>query len=50
LKSSAESLPMKRYGDPAEFAAACAFLCSRQAGYISGQTLGVDGAALLGVH
>jgi 3-oxoacyl-[acyl-carrier protein] reductase len=41
---------MGRYGLPEEFAAACAFLCSRQAGYITGQTLGVDGGALLGVH
>jgi 3-oxoacyl-[acyl-carrier protein] reductase len=50
LKGAAEHLPMKRYGDPAEFGAACAFLCSRQAAYISGQTLGVDGASLVGVH
>jgi 3-oxoacyl-[acyl-carrier protein] reductase len=42
--------PMKRLGDPAEVGAACAFLCSRQAGYITGQTLGVDGGSLLGVH
>jgi 3-oxoacyl-[acyl-carrier protein] reductase len=50
LKRSAESSPMRRFGDPAEFGAACAFLCSRQAGYITGQTLGVDGGALVGVH
>lgn len=50
LERNAEHLPMKRYGEPAEFAAACVFLCSRQAAYISGQTLGVDGASLLGVH
>ena len=50
LKRMAASAPMGRYGDPAEFAAACAFLCSKQAGYITGQTLGVDGGALLGVH
>jgi 3-oxoacyl-[acyl-carrier protein] reductase len=42
--------PMKRLGDPAEVGAACAFLCSRQAGYITGQTLGIDGGSLLGVH
>jgi len=42
--------PMKRLGDPEEVGAACAFLCSRQAGYITGQTLGVDGGSLLGVH
>lgn len=50
LRRNASSLPMQRYGEPSEFAAACVFLCSRPAGYISGQTLGVDGAALLGVH
>ena len=50
LKQNAASAPMGRYGEPAEFAAACAFLCSKQAGYITGQTLGVDGGALLGVH
>ena len=42
--------PLGRFGDPAEFAAACAFLCSRQAAYITGQTLGVDGGSLVGVH
>lgn len=50
VKRMAERTPMKRLGTPAEFAAACAFLCSRQAAYISGQTLGVDGGSLLGVH
>jgi 3-oxoacyl-[acyl-carrier protein] reductase len=50
LKRRAAGTPMKRLGDPAEFGAACAFLCSRQAGYITGQTIGVDGGALVGVH
>jgi 3-oxoacyl-[acyl-carrier protein] reductase len=50
LRHSAESSPMRRFGDPAEFGAACAFLCSRQAGFITGQTLGVDGGSLVGVH
>lgn len=50
VKRGAASAPMGRYGAPEEFAAACAFLCSKQAGYITGQTLGVDGGALLGVH
>jgi 3-oxoacyl-[acyl-carrier protein] reductase len=42
--------PMKRLGDPAEVGAACAFLCSGQAGYITGQSLGIDGGSLIGVH
>lgn len=50
MKRSAAAAPMKRLGEPSEFGAACAFLCSRQAGYITGQTLGIDGGALLGVH
>jgi 3-oxoacyl-[acyl-carrier protein] reductase len=41
---------MKRLGDPAEVAAACVFLCSRQAAYITGQSLGIDGGSLVGVH
>jgi 3-oxoacyl-[acyl-carrier protein] reductase len=50
IKQMAAAAPMGRLGEPAEFGAACAFLCSRQAGYITGQTLGVDGGALVGVH
>lgn len=50
LRQGAEHTPMKRYGEPAEFGAACAFLCSRQAAYITGQTLGIDGGSLIGVH
>jgi 3-oxoacyl-[acyl-carrier protein] reductase len=50
IKRQAAAAPMGRLGDPAEFGAACAFLCSKQAGYISGQTLGIDGGSLLGVH
>jgi 3-oxoacyl-[acyl-carrier protein] reductase len=41
---------MKRLGNPEEFGATCAFLCSRHAGYITGQTIGIDGGSLLGVH
>jgi 3-oxoacyl-[acyl-carrier protein] reductase len=50
LEGLAHTIPAGRIGDPAEFGAACAFLCSRQAGYITGQTIGVDGGALRGVH
>jgi 3-oxoacyl-[acyl-carrier protein] reductase len=45
-----EAIPARRFGDPAEFGAACAFLCSRQAGYITGQNLLIDGGAYPGVH
>jgi 3-oxoacyl-[acyl-carrier protein] reductase len=43
-----EMVPAKRIGDPAEFGAACAFLCSAQAGYITGQNLLIDGGAYPG--
>jgi 3-oxoacyl-[acyl-carrier protein] reductase len=39
----AAQVPAKRFGDPAEFGEACAFLCSAQAGYITGQSLLIDG-------
>ena len=39
----AERGPMKRLGTIEEFGALCAFLCSRQAGYISGQSIVIDG-------
>jgi len=42
------SVPAKRIGEPAEFGDACAFLCSAQAGYITGQSLLIDGGAYSG--
>jgi 3-oxoacyl-[acyl-carrier protein] reductase len=42
------AVPAKRFGDPDEFGAACAFLCSAQAGYITGQNLLIDGGAFPG--
>jgi 3-oxoacyl-[acyl-carrier protein] reductase len=50
LEAVARGIPVGRLGTPEEFGAACAFLCSAQAGYITGQTLGVDGGTLKGVH
>jgi len=40
--------PAGRWGDPAEFGAACAFLSSAQAGYITGQSLSFDGGRFPG--
>lgn len=37
------AVPAQRYGRPEEFGAACAFLCSLQAGYITGQNWLLDG-------
>ena len=42
------TIPARRFGDPAEFGAACAFLCSAQSGYITGQNLLIDGGSFTG--
>ncbi|TFV59749.1 SDR family oxidoreductase [Mycobacterium sp. PS03-16] len=38
-----EATPVRRMGRPEDIAAACAFLVSEEAGYITGQLLGVNG-------
>ncbi|CAN5265985.1 glucose 1-dehydrogenase [soil metagenome] len=38
-----KSTPMKRLGQPSEIAAAVSFFCSAEAGFITGQTLSVNG-------
>lgn len=40
------TIPTGTYGDPGDFGAACAFLCSQQARFIVGQNLLLDGGAL----
>jgi 3-oxoacyl-[acyl-carrier protein] reductase len=42
--------PAKRYGDPKELGALCAFLCSANAGYITGQNLVIDGGSYPGTY
>ena len=42
------TIPAKRFGTPEEFGAACAFLCSAHAGYITGQNLLMDGGIFPG--
>ncbi len=39
----AQSVPAKRFGTPEEFGELAAFLCSSQAGYITGQSILIDG-------
>ncbi|MXY34104.1 MAG: SDR family oxidoreductase [Boseongicola sp. SB0664_bin_43] len=39
------TVPVRRYGTPQEFGAACAFLCSKHAGFIVGQNILLDGGA-----
>jgi 3-oxoacyl-[acyl-carrier protein] reductase len=42
------TVPAKRFGQPDELGDACAFLCSAQAGYITGQNLLIDGGVFPG--
>ena len=41
-----KSIPLKRGGSPEDIANACMFLASELSGYITGQTLNVDGGML----
>ena len=45
----ASSIAAGRLGRPEEFGDACAFLCSAQAGYISGQNIQLDGGSYAGL-
>ena len=47
-KQRAEANPSKRFGNIEEFGAACAFLASVHAGYITGQNVLMDGGAFPG--
>ncbi len=43
IEKTIEQTPVRRMGRPEDIAAACAFLISDEAGYITGQILGVNG-------
>ncbi|MGV0716891.1 SDR family NAD(P)-dependent oxidoreductase [Mycolicibacterium sp. XJ662] len=43
VQESIDTTPVRRIGRPEDIAAACAFLVSEEAGYITGQILGVNG-------
>ena len=45
----ASTLPAKRFGRTEEFGDACAFLCSVNAGFITGQNLQLDGGSYQGL-
>jgi 3-oxoacyl-[acyl-carrier protein] reductase len=45
-----QGIPAKRFGNPEEFGAICAFLCSVHAGYITGQNVLADGGAYPGTY
>jgi 3-oxoacyl-[acyl-carrier protein] reductase len=44
-----ETVAARRFGTPTEFGDACAYLCSAQAGFISGQNLQLDGGSYHGL-
>lgn len=45
----AATLPANRFGKPIEFGDTCAFICSDQAGFMTGQNLQLDGGAYEGI-
>jgi 3-oxoacyl-[acyl-carrier protein] reductase len=50
MQDRLKTIPAGRMGTIEEYGQICAFLCSRQAGYITGQSIAVDGGLLKGVY
>ena len=48
LKVREQAIPARRFGTADEFGAMCAFICSVQAGYLTGQNILLDGGAYPG--
>lgn len=46
----AATMPMKRPGKPEDIAAACAYLASEEANYVTGQTISTNGGRYMGSH
>ena len=42
-----QTIPVRRTGEPEDIANACAWLCSDQSGYVTGQTIGVNGGRVV---
>jgi 3-oxoacyl-[acyl-carrier protein] reductase len=49
MAKAESAIPAARFGRPEEFGAVCAFLCSRQAGYLTGRNIVLDGGAFPGL-
>jgi 3-oxoacyl-[acyl-carrier protein] reductase len=47
---SRQQIPARRFGNPEEFGELCAFVCSAQASYITGQNFLIDGGLYPGTH
>lgn len=50
LDAAAASVPARRLGDPGDFGALVALLCSQQAGFVTGAALPVDGGTYSGLQ
>ncbi len=48
IQMRADENPAKRLGEPEEFGDACAYICSAQAGYFTGQNFLIDGGSYPG--
>jgi 3-oxoacyl-[acyl-carrier protein] reductase len=48
MEARRKLVPAGRFGSAEEFGAVCAFLCSAQAGYLTGQNILLDGGAYPG--
>ena len=48
MKAREQAIPARRFGTAEEFGAVCAFMCSVQAGYLTGQNVLLDGGAYPG--
>jgi len=48
MQERRKAIPAGRFGEPEEFGEACAYLCSAQAGYVTGQNFLIDGGAYPG--
>ncbi len=50
VAQSKAQIPAKRFGQPEEFGELCAFICSAQASYITGQNFLIDGGVYPGTY
>lgn len=48
INARLQKIPAQRFGEPDEFGAMCAYLCSVQAAYVTGQNFLIDGGAYPG--
>ena len=48
MEARRKNIPAQRFGNAEEFGAICAFLCSQQAAYMTGQNVLADGGAYSG--